>query len=73
MMALEVGPGAFALFDKATLREWIRPRLHEKECVPCSSQALMRPYQRQGKVREWITMIDVNDVRDICAGIIACS
>lgn len=70
VLGLEVGPGRFALFDKERVRGWIRPRLQNADPVPTPSQALFRPYQRAGKVKEWITLVDVSEMMEMCEGII---
>jgi len=70
VMALEVGPGRFALFAKERIRAWIRPRLQDAQPVPSAAQALFRPYQRAGKVKEWITLVDVADMTSMCEGVI---
>ena len=70
VLALEVGPGQFALFDKAKIRAWIKPLLQLAAPVPTPSQALFRPYQRAGKVKEWITLVDVSEMMSMCEGII---
>lgn len=62
MLAMETGPGAFALLSKHELREWIPSRVKGPR-VARSSQALFRPYQRDGKLREWITLVDMMELR----------
>jgi hypothetical protein len=61
MLAMEVGVGAFALVSKAELRAWIPSRIKGPR-VGRSSQALFRPYQRDGKLREWITLVDMEEL-----------
>jgi hypothetical protein len=69
VLALEVGPGSFALFNKSELREWIRSRV-KGPAVARSTQALFRPYQRDGKLREWITLVDVAEMQKLCKGVL---
>lgn len=61
MLAMEVGAGRFALLSKTDLRAWIPCRVKGPR-VGRSSQALFRPYQRDGKVREWITLVDMQEL-----------
>jgi hypothetical protein len=70
MMALEIDEGKFALFDKKEVQAWIKPRLENQTPVLNSKQALLRPYQREGKVKEWITLVDVKDLMSLCRGIV---
>lgn len=70
MMALEIDEGKFALFDKKEVQVWIKPLLENQTPVLNSKQALLRPYQREGKVKEWITLVDVNDLMPLCKGIV---
>jgi hypothetical protein len=70
VLALEVAAGRFALFEKERIRTWIRPLLQDAAPVATSGQALFRPYQRAGKVKEWITMVDVSEMWEMCEGII---
>lgn len=69
VLALEVGPGRFALFNKQELRVWISNRIKGPP-VARSTQALFRPYQRDGKLREWITLVDVKEMSDLCKGVV---
>ena len=69
VLALEVGPGRFALFNKGDLRMWIRAKVQGPP-VARSTQALFRPYQRDGKLREWITLVDVKEMASMCKGIL---
>ncbi len=69
VLALEVGPGRFALFNKQELRAWIATRVYGPP-VARATQALFRPYQRDGKVREWITLVDVAEMKPMCKGVI---
>lgn len=70
MMALEIDEGKFALFDKKEVQAWIKPLLQNTVPVLNSKQALMRPYQREGKVKEWITLVDVKDLMPLCRGVL---
>jgi hypothetical protein len=70
MMALEIDEGKFALFDKKDVQTWIKPLLENQTPVLNSKQALLRPYQREGKIKEWITLVDVKDLMPICKGIV---
>ena len=69
VLALEVGPGRFALFNKGDLRMWVQGRVQGPP-VARSTQALFRPYQRDGKLREWITLVDVAEMENMCRGIL---
>lgn len=70
MLALEVEDGHFALFDKSEVKAWILPLLKDKEPVVNSKDAHMRPYSRPGKVREVITLVDVEAMMFMCKGIL---
>ena len=70
VMALEVATGQFALFDKKRVREWIQRRLKGAVPVAAPTQALFRPYKRQGKTKEWITLVDMREMMSICEGIV---
>jgi hypothetical protein len=69
VLALEVGPGRFALFNKNDLRMWVKANVKGPP-VASSKQALFRPYQRDGKLREWITLVDVSQLDSMCKGVI---
>lgn len=70
MLALEIDDGKFALFAKTEIQQWIKPRLENQVPVLNSKQALLRPYQREGRLKEWITLVDVQDIMYLCKGII---
>lgn len=61
-LALQITEKSFLLVRKADLQRFVREKLNGKRRVLQSGQALYRPYSRPLKVREWITLVDVQDL-----------
>lgn len=62
VLALQVTDG-WLLLDKLQLRTWV---LNSFQCsqkrVARANQALMRPYRREGRFPEWISMVRIRDL-----------
>lgn len=62
VLALQVYDG-WLLLDKQKLRNWVQSSFQSTQRrVERASQALMRPYRREGRFPEWISMVRIRDL-----------